>query len=83
MGPDSATHVCIGGLDVCDPSYLSILVSTTWLLEYILSSAGITNPLMRTTAGSSGHWLRVTAKATPPTFREGLALGQHDGPSLD
>jgi hypothetical protein len=28
------------------------------------------------TAGPSGHWLGVAAKATPPTHtREGLALG--------
>ncbi len=35
------------------------------------------------TAGPSGHWLRVAAKATPPTHtREGLALGEDTRPAL-
>ena len=35
------------------------------------------------TAGPSGHWLKVAAKATPPTHtREGLALGGDTRPAL-
>ncbi len=83
--PDYTTDVFSGGPDACDPVLLFHLSINRMALKYIFPSAGIAAHARRVaTAVPSGQWLRVAAKATPPTYiREELALGGGSRPSLD
>ncbi len=86
--PDPASDVFSGGPDACD---LVLLVHLS--LNHMATEAhsykrgdrqsAYAHARRDATAGPSGHWVRVAAKATPPTHtREGLALGGETRPLL-
>ena len=87
-GPDSASDVFSGGPDAGDLVllvHLSLNHVATGVHSSKCGDRQSTYAHIRrdATAGPSGHWLRVAAKATPPTHtREGLSSrrGHTTGP---
>jgi hypothetical protein len=85
-GADFANDVVSGGPDTGDLVLLVHLSLNHVATEVHVSKfgdrqSGFAYVRREVTAGASSHWLRVPAKATPPT-REGLALGGDKRPAL-